>query len=102
MLRAMVRFLLDRIGSEQIRKQRNAQYLSRVKHLEEIEANRRANLMVTPAERERGRSIRATSSDAFFAKQVEEGVSAQVAINLMQAFRKAKSGEGASQQPKLD
>jgi hypothetical protein len=101
-LRAMVRFLLDRIGSEQIRKQRNAQYLSRVKHLEEIEANRRANLMVTPAERERGRSIRATSSDAFFAKQVEEGVSAQVAINLMQAFRKAKSGEATSQQPKLD
>ncbi|KAH6838589.1 calcium-activated chloride channel-domain-containing protein [Chaetomium sp. MPI-CAGE-AT-0009] len=74
MLRAMVRFVLDRIGSEQIRKQRNAQYLSRVKHLEEIEANRRANLMVTPAERERGRSIRATSGDAFFAKQVEEGV----------------------------
>ena len=101
-LRAMVRFLLDRIGSEQIRKQRNAQYLSRVKHLEEIEANRRANLMVTPAERERGRSIRATSSDAFFAKQVEEGVSAQVAINLMQAFRKAKSGDATSHQPKLD
>ncbi|KAK3295254.1 calcium-activated chloride channel-domain-containing protein [Chaetomium fimeti] len=72
-LRAMVRFVLDRIGSEHIRKQRNAQYLSRVKHLEEIEANRKANLMVTPAERERGRSIRATSSDAFFAKQVEEG-----------------------------
>ena len=98
-LRAIVRFVLDRIGSEQIRKQRNARYLSRVKHLEEIEANRRANLSVSPAERERKKSIRASGSDAFFAKQIEEGASAQVGVDLMRACRKAKE---ASQQPKID
>lgn len=101
-LRALVRFALERIGSEHIRKQKNERYLSRVKHLEEIEANRRAGLMVTPAEREQKRSVRATGSDAFFAKQVEEGESARVGIGLMQAFRRARDAEAATKQPKLE
>ena len=99
-LRAVVRFVLDRIGSEQIRKERNARYLSRVRHLEEIEANRKAHLSVSPAERERKKSIRASAGDAFFAKQIEEGASALVGIELMQACRKAKGSEGRP--PKLD
>lgn len=99
-LRAVVRFVLDRVGSEQIQKERNARYISRVKHLEEIEANRRAHLAVTPAERERKKSVRATGSDAFFAKQIEEGASAQAGIDLMQACRKANGA--TSQHPKMD
>lgn len=98
-LRAAVRFVLERVGSEQIRRQRNAKYLSRVRHMEEIEANRRANLSVTPAERERKKSMRAAAGDAFFAKQVEEGASAQVAVELMAACRKAR---GAAGQAKID
>lgn len=98
-LRAVVRFVLERIGSEQIRKQRNARYLSRVRHLEEIEANHRANLSVSKEERERKRVIRAAGSDVFFAKQAEEGVSARVGVDLMNACRKAK---GASRQAKID
>ncbi|KAK3307797.1 calcium-activated chloride channel-domain-containing protein [Chaetomium strumarium] len=127
-LRALAHFVLDRVvggSSEHIRRQRDEQYLSRVKHLEEMEANRRANMslnVLAPAERERSRSIRATGSDAFFAKQVEEGASARVGIGLMQAFRstgpsissgsrKAGGGGGGEggkvvgdlqQQPKLD
>lgn len=98
-LRAAVRFVLGRIGSEQTRKQRAARYLSRVRHLEEIEANRRAHLSVSPAERERKKSIRASGSDVFFAKQIEDGASAQAGIDLMRACKKAKE---ASQQPKMD
>jgi hypothetical protein len=75
-LRAMVLLVLDRVASGHIRKQRNQQYLSRVKHLEEIEANRRANIMVMPVERGRTRLILLTSSDAFFAKQFDEGAGA--------------------------
>ena len=99
-LRAAVRFVLGRVGSDQIRKERDARYLSRVEHLREIEANRRANLSVTPAERERRKSMRATAGDAFFAKQIEEGASAQAGVDLMQACRKAKAA--TSQQPKMD
>jgi hypothetical protein len=102
MLRALTHFILDRIGSEHIRKQRNQRYLSRVKHLEEMEANRRATLLETPAERERNKFIRATSSDAFFATQVEEGASAQAGISFIHAFRKAKDSESMSQQSKQD
>ncbi|SPO01840.1 related to IST2 protein [Cephalotrichum gorgonifer] len=100
-LRAIVRFALDRRGSEQIRKERNARYLSRVKHLEEIEANRLANLagLATPAERERKKSIRATGSDAFFAKQIEDGASVQAGLDLMRAYRRA---DEVKQQPKID
>lgn len=98
-LRAAVRFVLERVGSEQIRRQRNAKYMSRVRHMEEIEANRRANLSVTPAERERKKSMRAAAGDAFFAKQVEEGASAQVGDELMRACRKARGSAG---QTKVD
>ena len=102
-VRALVRFVLGRIGSEQIRKQRNERYLSRVKHLEEMLANQRANMTVMPAERERKRSIRAApSSEAFFAKQIEEGASAQAGISLMQAFRKANDAGAMNEQSKLD
>ncbi|KAL2192818.1 calcium-activated chloride channel-domain-containing protein [Corynascus similis CBS 632.67] len=111
-LRGATRFLLGRVvGSEHIRRQRTERYLSRVRHLEEIEANQRANqlLAVTPAERQRKKSIRATSSDAFFAKQIEEAASAQFGIALMQAFREATSTRGGAevagrkrQQSKLD
>ena len=99
-LRALVRFVLHRIGSEQIQKDRNARYLSRVKHLEEIEANRQANLVVTPAERERKKSMRATSSDLFFTKQIEEGSSIRAGIALMEACRSAT--EAKEKEPKLD
>lgn len=100
-LRALVRFVLNRVGSEHIRKQRSERYLSRVRHLEEMEANRHASLVVTPAERALTRSIRATGGDAFFASQVDKGASAQAAIGLMQAFRRAGES-GAGQQAKLD
>ncbi|AEO59358.1 hypothetical protein MYCTH_2119594 [Thermothelomyces thermophilus ATCC 42464] len=109
-LRGVARFVLERVGpSEHIRKQRAERYLSRVRHLEEIEANRRANLAsaATPAEKQRKRSIRAADSDAFFARQVEEGASARAGIALMQAFRKAAGSPEAAGtiirwQPKLD
>lgn len=102
-VRALVRFVLGRIGSEQIRKQRNERYLSRVKHLEEMHANQRANMTVMPAERERKRSIRASaSSEAFFAKQIEEGASAQAGISLMQAIRRANDAGAMNEQSKLD
>ncbi|KAK3311106.1 uncharacterized protein B0T15DRAFT_61485 [Chaetomium strumarium] len=63
-------------------------------HLEEMEANRRAKLsldVLAPAERVRSSSIRATGSDAFFAKQDDEGASARAGVTLMQAFRTTTS-----------
>lgn len=81
--RAIVRFFLEKIGSEQTRKERQQRYLSRVKHLEEIEANKRAGANLTVAERDRRKSIRASDGDLFFTKQIEDGISTQVAKKLI-------------------
>lgn len=86
-LRSGVRFFLHRVGSEQIRKERQERYVARVKHLEELEANKRAGATLTIAERDRRKSIRASDSDLFFTKQIEEGTSARVACRLVRACK---------------
>ncbi|KAK1967038.1 DUF590-domain-containing protein [Colletotrichum sublineola] len=99
-LRSVVRFVLQRIGSEQIRKQRQQRYATRAKHLEEIEATKRQGLLLSVAERERRKSLRAMSQESFWTTQVEEGASAAVGIGLIQSVKKAEVVKKG--QPKLD
>ncbi|KAK1976069.1 calcium-activated chloride channel-domain-containing protein [Colletotrichum cereale] len=89
-LRAVVRFVLQQIGSEQIRKQRRQRYVTRAKHLEEIEADRQQGLLLSVAERERRRSVRAMGHDSFWTTQVDEGASAAVGIGLIQSVKRAE------------
>ncbi|CAH0037888.1 unnamed protein product [Clonostachys solani] len=96
-LRAMVRFVLQRMGSRHIRKERGEKYAVRAKYLEEMEANKQAGARLTVAERDRRKSIRAFGGDSFFTKQIEDGASALVAISLVQACGKdGRSQEGAA------
>lgn len=88
--RSMVRFILQRIGSEHIRKERNERYATRARYLKELEATNIASSTLSVAERDRRKSIRALGGDAFFTKQMEEGASAKVGISLINA---CKSGE---------
>lgn len=88
--RSMVRSILQRIGSEQIRKERNERYATRARYLKEMEAINRGAATLSVAERDRRKSIRALGGEAFFTKQMEEGASARVGISLINA---CKSGE---------
>jgi len=99
-LRSVVRFVLQRIGSEQIRKQRQKRYARRAKHLEEIEATKRQGLLLSVAERERRKSMRAMGQDSFWTTQLDEGASAAVGIGLIQSVKKAEIIKNG--QPKLD
>ncbi|KAK2751283.1 plasma membrane channel protein [Colletotrichum kahawae] len=98
-LRAVVKFVLQRIGSEQIRKQRQQRYATRVKHLEELEANKQAGLMLSVAERERRKSIRVMGHESFWTSQADDGASAAAGIGLIQAVKRA---EVNNKQPKVD
>jgi anoctamin-10 len=89
-LRSVVRFFLQSMGSEQIRRERQERYAARVKHLEELEANKRAGATLSVADRDRRKSIRASDSDIFFTKQIEEGMSASVAVKLIRDWRASK------------
>lgn len=86
-LRSVVRFILHRIGSEQIRKERNERYALRAGYLKELEANKRAGTTLTVAERDRRKSIRALGGESLFTKQMEDGASAQVGIELIKTFK---------------
>lgn len=102
--RSLVRFVLEKLGSEQIRKERNQRYNTRLKRLEELEANKQQGLGLSIAERERRKSMRATGSDVLFTKQVEEGRSAAVAVGLIKRVKQldeSKSDEKGLE-PKLD
>lgn len=103
--RSLVRFSLEKIGSEQIRKERNQRYATRVKRLEELEANKQQGLGLSVAERERRKSMRATGSDVLFTKQVEDGKSAAVAAGLVKRVKlvdESRQQQEKGLEPKLD
>ncbi|KAL2752923.1 hypothetical protein ACRALDRAFT_1065912 [Sodiomyces alcalophilus JCM 7366] len=87
LFRGLVRFLLNQLGSAQIREERSRLYAMRLLRLEELEANKRDGLGLTVAERERRKSVRATAGDKLFTKQVEEGVSAAIGADLIRRFK---------------
>ena len=82
LLRAFTRWLFERYGSEQIRKERNERYHRRLHYMDQIEASRPSGSL-TPAEKERRKSTLADAGDAFWMQQVEEGTSAAAGLALM-------------------
>ncbi|CEJ90402.1 hypothetical protein VHEMI06190 [[Torrubiella] hemipterigena] len=95
LLRAITRWIFERYGSEQIRKERDERYARRLKYLEQIEANKRAGVNLTVAEREKRRSVLITDSDKFWTKQVEDGQSAAAGLNLINMARKWEDDQGS-------
>ncbi|KAK2612544.1 hypothetical protein QQS21_001482 [Conoideocrella luteorostrata] len=92
-LRALTRWIFERLGSEQIRKERDESYARRLKYLEEIEHSKQAGVNLTPAERERRRSVLMMGSDLFWTKQVEDGVSAEAGLTLINLARQWKKSQ---------
>lgn len=88
--RAIVRFALSRIGSEQIRKERAERYAKRKAHLDELDNSADKVNHLGVSERERRKSVRVNAADLFWMKQAEEGASARASIDIMKAIKSAQ------------
>ena len=85
--RAAVRYILKRIGSREIRRERNEQYLKRKRFLDDLEQSVVKTAHLDVKERDRRKSVRMTSDDVFWTRQVEDGASAEVGIALIRALK---------------
>ncbi|KND86309.1 Uncharacterized protein TOPH_09067 [Tolypocladium ophioglossoides CBS 100239] len=93
-LRAFTRCIFERLGSVQIRKERNERYARRFSYLEQIEANKRAGVNLSPAERERRKSVLVASTDSFWTKQIDDGMSAAAGLRLIGLAREWEEKNG--------
>lgn len=91
-LRATVQAVLQRMGSEHIRKERDAAYLRRKKYLDELESNKSEMLGLGAEQRERRKSVLMTADNMFWKRQVEDGRSRAVGIKLIQMLRQPTKG----------
>lgn len=94
LLRAATRWVFEKFGSEQIRKERHERYARRLAYLDKIEANKRAGLNLTVAEKERRKSVLVTGDEKFWTRQVEDGKSAAEGIHLMTMARDWEQSRG--------
>ncbi len=95
-LRVIVQFALQRVGSEQIRQQRNEEYARRKSQLDEFEAhkNRISHLSVDQRRMHRKQSVQ-MNREPFFTRQSEEGRSLEVGISLIKALK--ANGKGTKE-----
>ncbi|KAF5972312.1 IST2 [Fusarium coicis] len=89
LLRSLVRFVLQQIGSERIREDHNQRYANRVKYLQELETKKQqSGLAVREAHRERRKSVLVMERDPFWTKQVHDGASELAGVTLIQQVKK--------------
>lgn len=89
LLRSLVRFVLQQIGSERIREDYNQRYANRVKYLQELETKKQqSGLAVREAHRERRKSVLVMERDPFWTKQVHDGASELAGVTLIQQVKK--------------
>ncbi|KAF7563619.1 hypothetical protein G7046_g548 [Stylonectria norvegica] len=95
LLRALIRFVLQQAGSEKIREDRDERYANRVKHLEDLEIDKRARLGVrlSPTEVRRRKSVSENSGDAFWTKQLGYGESEEAGIELIKRTKEANKSQ---------
>ncbi|KAG5926749.1 hypothetical protein E4U42_002985 [Claviceps africana] len=93
MLRSLTKWIFERYGSDEIRRERNARYARRLHHLEQIEHNKQAGLNLSREERERRKSVLISGSETFWTKQVEDGSSAAAGLSLINLARQWKKSQ---------
>lgn len=95
-LQSLAKWIFERYGSEQVRKERSERYARRLQYLEQIEHNKQAGVNLSRAERECRKSVLISGSVSFWTKQVEDGSSAAAGlalINLARQWKKMQSDE---------
>ncbi|PFH61331.1 hypothetical protein XA68_17633 [Ophiocordyceps unilateralis] len=95
-VRAMVQSILHKMGSEQIRKERDSDYVRRKKYLEQLEANKSEMLGLGVEQRERRKSILMTAGNNFWTRQVDDDRSQAVGIRLIQTLKESKGRRNAN------
>jgi anoctamin-10 len=100
--RAVVRFGLSRVGSEQTRKERAERYARRKKYLDELEANALNTTHLDVAEKERRKSVRINAADLFWVTQAEEGASEQAGTSIIKAAKIAQEEKNITGRGKSD
>ncbi|RDA86280.1 hypothetical protein CP532_5683 [Ophiocordyceps camponoti-leonardi (nom. inval.)] len=93
-VRAIVQSILQKMGSEQIRKQRDSDYIRRKRYLEQLEAEKSEMLGLGVEQRERRKSILMTAGNTFWTRQVDDDRSKAVGIKLIQTLKRSKSKGG--------
>jgi hypothetical protein len=101
--RAGVKMVLYRVGSKQIRKDRNEQYVERKKYLDELEKETKSRELDSPEAKKR-KSVRFASNDAdsFWTTQVEDGSSVKVGAAIIRALKSGQEQGGGVAQSKQD
>jgi anoctamin-10 len=84
--RCAVRFALQKIGSKETRRERKERYTERKKFLDELE-RKKVKSGDFSLRRERRKSVRLESLDLFWSKQVDDGASRQVGMELIRMTR---------------
>lgn len=97
LLRSWTRWIFLRFGSEGIRQEDGERYARRLNYLEQIEANKRAGVNLSPAERERRKSVLVSGSETFWTKQVEDGSSAAAGLSLINLARQWKKSQSTGE-----
>ncbi|KAI4603921.1 hypothetical protein KJ359_000042 [Pestalotiopsis sp. 9143b] len=95
-LRALVRLVLQRVGSEEVRRERNERYVRRKKYMDELESANRATEMLDVGAIQRRKSVRLADADVFWTKQVEKGSSIEAAIELIKGVGGPVQDDAAS------
>ncbi|KAK5996205.1 hypothetical protein PT974_04634 [Cladobotryum mycophilum] len=90
----LTRAIFQRLGSEQISKERHQRYARRLAILEEVEADKRLGVGLNIEERERRKSVLVTGSEKFWTKQLEDGMSAIEGTRLMTLAKEWEESHG--------
>ncbi|KAL6856371.1 calcium-activated chloride channel domain-containing protein [Trichoderma novae-zelandiae] len=94
----IARVVFQRLGSEQLRRERSEQYARRLSILEEIEEHKRDGEHIGVRERERRKSLLIAGNESFWTKQLEEGASAAAGMKLISLARRRPDKEGKKRQ----
>ena len=88
--RAVVRFALSKLGSEQTRKERAERYAKRKRILDELEVNAEKASHLGVAEIQRRKSVRINAADIFWTRQVDEGASENAGLSIIKVAKSAQ------------
>ncbi|KAK7924725.1 hypothetical protein PG985_006779 [Apiospora marii] len=92
LLRWAVRAVLQKVGSEQIRRERNERYAVRKRHLDNLETESKKRDALDVGLMERRKSVRMADPDLFWTKQAGEGISDVVGVKLIEALGRSRNG----------
>ncbi|XP_044724107.1 calcium-activated chloride channel domain-containing protein [Hirsutella rhossiliensis] len=91
-MRAVVQSAMQRIGPKQVCKESDADFVKRKKYLAKLEANKSEILGLGRKKTERIRSILMTDGNTFWTRQVDDGKSKSVGVQIIQTLRKIDKG----------